>query len=413
MKSDLPRLMQERNLDAAVIFGVDGLGAANTAFTYFVGDAHVSSGYVVLQRDGAQLRQTLVHRGMEREEAAKAGMPLVNYEHYRMPDIIKSLRGDRRAAQVELLRRLFGDLGVAGRVGFYGADSVGRSFNLLNDLSRAEVCEVVVESENDLLTAARRTKDAHEAGLIRQSVRLTENVIGATRDFLRAQRVVDGALVKADGVPLTIGDAKAFIRRSALDAGLNYHDCIFSTGRDSAIGHSIGTPSDVIRQGKTIVFDIYPPGPGGYYADITRTWCVGYAPDHVQQAYETVMHVHNAAEHAFVVGKLTHDVQEMACDMFEAAGHATNRSNFGSVSGYYHGLGHGFGLDVHEAPYMALRGTRPDEFFERGTIICNEPGLYYPDDSRGGWGVRVEDDYWCDENGTFVRLSEFDRTLVI
>ena len=77
------------------------------------------------------------------------------------------------------------------------------------------------------------------------------------------------------------------------------------------------------------------------------------------------------------------------------------------------GLGHGFGLDVHEAPYMSLRGTRADEYFERGTIICNEPGLYYPDDPRGGWGVRIEDDYWCDESGAFVRLSEFDRTLVI
>jgi Xaa-Pro aminopeptidase len=407
MKSDLPRLMQERSLDAAVIFGVDGLGAANTAFTYFVGDAHVNSGYVVLQRgSGGELNATLVHRGMEREEAAKTGLALLNYETYRMPEIIRSLGGDRRKAQVELLRRMFGDLGVSGRVGFYGADSVGRSFNLLNDLSRAALCEVVVEAENDLITAARRTKDAHEAGLIREAVRLTEHVIGATRDFLRSRR-------GGEDSPLTIGAAKAFIRRTALDLGLNYHDCIFSTGRDSAIGHSAGTPSDVIRRGKTIVFDIYPAGPGGYYADITRTWCLGYAPDHVQQAYETVMQVHAAAERAFAVGKLTHDVQEMACDMFEAAGHCTSRKDFSSVSGYYHGLGHGFGLDVHEAPYMSLRGTRADEYFERGTIVCNEPGLYYPDDPRGGWGVRVEDDYWCDENDTFVRLSEFDRSLVI
>jgi len=413
MKSDLPRLMQERNLDAAVVFGVDGLGAANTAFTYFVGDAHVNSGYVVLQRDGDRLKPTLVHRGMEREEAAKTGMPLLNYETYRMPEIIRSLGGDRRKAQIELLRRMFGDLGVAGRVGFYGADSVGRSFNLLNDLARAEVCEVVVESENDLITAARRTKDAHEAGLIRESVRLTENVIGMTRDFLRGHRVVDGALVRDDGALLTIGDAKSFIRRRALDLGMNYHDCIFSTGRDSAIGPSAGTPSDVIRQGQTIVFDIFPAGPGGYYADITRTWCLGHAPDHVLQGYETVMQVHAAAERAFAVGKLTHDVQEMACDMFEAAGHCTSRKDFTSVSGYYHGLGHGFGLDVHEAPYMSLRGTRPDEYFEHGVILCNEPGLYYPDDPRGGWGVRVEDDYWCDENGAFVRLSEFERDLVI
>jgi Xaa-Pro aminopeptidase len=413
MKSDLPRLMQERNMDALVVFGVDGLGPANTAFTYFTGDAHVSSGFVMIKRDGDAITQHLVHRSMEREEAAKTGMALVNYESYRFPEIVAAMGGDRRKAHVEHMRRIFADLGIGGRVGFYGADNVGKSFTLLNDLIRAEVCEVMVEHENDVIAAARQTKDTREAALIRQSVHLTEAVIGNTRDFLRGHRVANGTLLRADGAPLTIGDAKAFIRRSALDLGLRYTDCIFSTGRDSAIGHSVGTPSDIIQQGKTIVFDIYPPGPGGYYADITRTWCLGYAPDHVQAAYETVMKVHAAAEGAFAAGVLTHDVHALACDIFEAAGHNTNRTNYGSDSGYYHGLGHGFGLDVHEAPYMALRGTRPDEYFQTGAIICNEPGLYYPDDPRGGWGVRVEDDYWCNPNGVFERLSEFDRALVI
>ncbi len=400
-------------MDALVVFGVDGLGPANTAFTYFTGDAHVSSGFVMIKRDGDAITQHLVHRSMEREEAAKTDMALVNYESYRFPEIVAAMGGDRRKAQVEHMRRIFADLGIGGRVGFFGADNVGKSFTLLNDLIRAEVCEVVVEHENDVIAAARQTKDAREAALIRQSVRLTETVIGNTRDFLRGHRVANGTLLKDDGAPLTIGDAKAFIRRSALDLGLRYSDCIFSTGRDSAIGHSVGTPSDIIQQGKTIVFDIYPPGPGGYYADITRTWSLGYAPDHVQAAYETVMKVHAAAEGAFAAGSLTHDVHALACDIFEAAGHSTNRTNYGSDSGYYHGLGHGFGLDVHEAPYMALRGTRPDEYFQKGTIICNEPGLYYPDDARGGWGVRVEDDYWCNPNGVFERLSEFDRALVV
>ena len=62
---------------------------------------------------------------------------------------------------------------------------------------------------------------------------------------------------------------------------------------------------------------------------------------------------------------------------------------------------------------MSLRGMRPDEKFQIGTIICNEPGLYYPDDPRGGWGVRIEDDYWCNFDGTFQRLTEFDRALVV
>jgi Xaa-Pro aminopeptidase len=413
MKSDLPRLMQERNLDALVVFGVDGLGAANTAFTYFTGDAHVSQGLIVLTRDGDQLRQHLVHRNMERDEAAKTGMNLLSHERFDMPALIQAAGGDRRKAQTAWMRRVFAEVGVTGRVGFYGADSVGRSFTLLNDLIREEICEVVVEHENDVMTAARATKDAHEAGLIKQACALTEGVIGLTRDLLRAAPVREGALLRADGGWLTVGDVKKFIRIRAIEAGLDYKDCIFSIGRDSGIGHSIGNPADVIQQGRTIVFDIYPPGPGGYHSDITRTWCLGYAPDHVLAGYETVMRAHAAGEAAIKLGALTHDAHAAVCDIFEAAGHSTNRTDFKSNNGFYHSLGHGFGLDVHEAPYMAVRGMRADEFFQKGTIICNEPGLYYPDDARGGWGIRIEDDYWIDEDGVTTRLTEFDRSLVI
>ncbi len=413
MKSDLPRIMAERNLDALLVFGVDGLGPANTAFTYFVGDAHVSSGYVIVKREGDRVRQFLVHRNMERDEAAKTGMELVSYEGYRLRDLIERHGGDRRAGRVEMFKRIFADLGLGNRIGFYGADQVGPAFTLLSDLLRADVCEVVVEHENDAISAARETKDAREAALIRQSVALTEHVMGATRDFLRGHRVASGVLLKADGAPLTIGDAKRFIRREALEQGLNYTDCIFSIGRDAGVGHSVGNPDDVIQQGRTIVFDLYPPGPGGYCADLTRTWCLGFAPDYVQDAYENVMKAHALAESAFAVGKLTSDVNALVCDLFEAAGHCTNRIDPTSNSGYYHGLGHGFGLAVHEAPYIGLPGTRPPEYFKKGVIICNEPGLYYPDDPRGGWGVRVEDDYWCNEQGEFERLSSFDRSLVI
>ena len=54
MKSDLPRLMNERNIDALLVFGPDNLGPANAAFSYFIGDAHVSAGYVIVKRDGSQ-----------------------------------------------------------------------------------------------------------------------------------------------------------------------------------------------------------------------------------------------------------------------------------------------------------------------------------------------------------------------
>jgi Xaa-Pro aminopeptidase len=410
MKTDLPRLMNERNLDALVVIGPDGLGPANAAFSYFVGDAHVTTGTVIVKRSGESF---IVHGTMEREEAAKSGMNLISRAAYKFPEVLKQKNGDRNAAEVEVMKRIFTDAGVSGRVGFYGADQVNTSFNFLNALVREEVCEVVTEGENDVISAARVTKDAQEAALIRQTCQLTEAVIGATRDFLKSKRVVNETLIAVDGAPLTIGDCKRFIRREVAANGMNMHDCIFAIGRDAGIPHASGNPADVIQVGKTIVFDIWPSGPGGYHSDITRTWCLGYAPDPVQQAYELVMKAHDMAEGMFNTSDFTYAYNEAVCDLFEAHGHKTVRQDITTTSGYMHGLGHGFGLQVHEPPGMSVKGWRADEKFQAGSIVCNEPGLYYPDDPRGGWGVRVEDDYWFDLNGKLERLTTFDRSLVI
>jgi len=418
MKSDLPRLMSERNLDALVVFGPDGFGPANAPFTYFIGDAHITAGLVIVTRDrrsdppaGPDIY--LVHGPMEREEAARTGLRLINKATYQLPEIIRQKGGDRLAAEVELLRRIFDDIGVRGRVGFYGADHVNASFNLLSALIREGVCDVVTEAENDAISAARLTKDAREADFIRQTCRLTEEVIAAARDFLRSHRVVRETLVTDDGSPLTVADVKRFIRRQAVTLGLDMGDCIFAIGRDAGIPHSSGRPDDPIVLGKTIVFDIFPRGPGGYHADITRTWCLGYAPDYIQQAHALVMQAHALAESAFNTSDFTYTFNEAVCEFFERHGHPTNRQDYTTTRGYVHGLGHGFGLSVHEPPGMSLKGLRPDERFRPGVILCNEPGLYYPDDPRGGWGVRVEDDYWCNLEGRFERLTSFDRDLVV
>jgi Xaa-Pro aminopeptidase len=407
MKSDLPRLMREHALDALVVIGPDGLSSANTAFTYFTGATHVTNGTVVLKNDG---QTYMVHSPMERDEAAKTGMHLVSLASFNLPEMIKRLNGNRLAARVEFMRRLFDNLGVSGRVGFYGVDSVGSTFSFLDALSREEFVEVVTEYENDVISQARKTKDAQEVALIRQACRLTSDVIGSTRDYLRQHHVVNETLVKQDGTPLTVGDVKRFIRREEAAAGLDDPGCIFAIGRDAGVPHSSGTPSDPIKVGQTIVIDIFPRQTGGYYADITRTWCLGYATDEVQQAYELVMKVHDDLASSFNTERFSYEFQDMACDIFEAHGHQTIRQDLGVTNGYVHGLGHGFGLDVHEPPSIGIKGMRPDERLEIGTIITNEPGLYYPEK---GWGVRVEDDYWCNLEGKFERLTDFDRALVV
>ena len=411
MKTDIPRLMRERNIDALVIEGPDGLGASNAPFAYFVGDAHVTTGRIIITRDGT----TLLHGTMERDEAAKTGMNLIDNARYNMPALLRKHGGNRLAAQIDAVKAQFAELGVSGRVGFYGANQQNSSWAFLNALAREEVCEIVGEFENDIISAARETKDAHEVGLIRQACGLTEDVIGETRDYLRGHGVSGNRLVTKTGAPLLLGEVKRFIRMRMVAAGLEASECIFAIGRDAGVPHSSGNPDDVMELGRTIVFDIFPRLPGSYYADITRTWCIGHAPEHVLAGYAAVMEVHQTVAAMFDATRPSSAYQEAACDVFEKHGHATLRSGGGGISsGYIHSLGHGFGLSVHESPGMRNKGQGSETPLPVGTVITNEPGLYYPDDPRGGWGVRVEDDYWLNpETGRFELLTFFDRSLVI
>ena len=414
MKSDLTNLMRLRGLDALIVNGPDGLSQSNAAYNYLIAPARDINGTVIVKVSGEIY---LLHRTMERDEAAVSGLKLINREQFNVPAIMKEQNGDRLATEVELLRRIFNHVGIpddgSARVGFYGVDVQNRTLAMLDRVRREELCEVVVEFENDAITEARMTKDEGEAAQIRRTCDLTSEVIGLTKDFIRAHTAKDRAMVKADGAPLTIGDLKRFVRLRCSELELEEDHTILAIGRDAGVPHSRGKLGDVIRLGETIIFDIFPRQLGGYYADITRTWCVGHAPDHVLQAYEQVCNVHDTVEGMFAVGRHCHEFHEAACEMFREMGHPTQLDGQAITSGYMHGLGHGFGLSVHESPSMSLKGMRPDELIQSGTIICNEPGLYYPDDPRGGWGVRLEDDYWFDLAGTMHKLTNVDRELII
>jgi len=113
MKQDLDHLMDEHGLDALV---VSGAMHGNSAMYYMVNGAGISGGHVIKQRGQEPV---LVCSPIERELAAASGLATVNMIKYDYVGILRE-KGDRLAATVELYRRMFADLGVSGRVGFYG-----------------------------------------------------------------------------------------------------------------------------------------------------------------------------------------------------------------------------------------------------------------------------------------------------
>ncbi|MBE9508364.1 MAG: aminopeptidase P family protein, partial [Chloroflexi bacterium] len=405
MKQDLDCLMEERGLDAALVVGtVHG----NPAMYYMTNGAGLTRGWVLKKRGEEPV---LLCSPMEREEAAASGLAVVNMGKYDFTGILRE-KGDRLAAAVELHRRVFADLDVGGRVGFYGLGDQGRAWVLLNALdAQLEGIEVYGDFDVTPIDAARATKDGAEAERIREIGQRTCGIIGQTVEFLKSHRVKDEALVQADSTPLTIGRVHEEINRFIAEQRLEDPEgFIFAIGRDAGIPHNKGNHEDVVALGQTIVFDIFPrEAGGGYFADVTRTFCLGYAPPEVEKAYRDVYECQAQMLEAYEVGTETRRYQQMACEFFESRGHPTIASDTKTEEGYVHGLGHGLGLAIHEEPRFSDTPDNTD-VLRPGHVFTCEPGLYYPD---RGFGMRIEDDIWIDPDGGVHNLTDFPKELVI
>ncbi len=142
---------------------------------------------------------------------------------------------------------------------------------------------------------------------------------------------------------------------------------------------------------------------------MTRTWCLGYAPDEVQAAWDECKEIFDRVMAVAAVGVPCRDLQLMTCEYFESKGHATSCGTPGLHEGYVHSLGHGVGLDVHEQPRLS-HAAGNTTLLAPGHVVSIEPGLYYPD---RGFGVRIEDTIAFSEAGEKINLTDFAYDLVI
>ena len=403
MKTDLDRLISERNLDAIV---VSGLVRGNPALIYLLNGAPISRA-LWIKKCGTE--PVLIVGPMEREEAQAAGVPVILETKYNYHQLLQAHGGDALAARGAFLKRIFDDLNVRGRIGFYGMEDQGRAYQLLRALDETYAdITVVGEYGRNLLSEARATKSPAEAARIREAGRRTAAVVRATVAFLQTHAVgADEILQQADGQALTVGDVHAFIRRQVALQGLEDPEgFIFSTGRDAGIPHSKGTATAPMRLGESIVFDIFPcEAGGGYFFDMTRTFCLGYAPAAVQRLYDDTRACMETVIAEVAVGERAKRYQELTCRFYHERGHPTIEELPETLSGYVHTLGHGLGLDVHEEPFF-----RETTLLEPGHVFTIEPGLYYPDE---GMGCRIEDVLWIDEAGAVHNLTEFPYDLVV
>ena len=167
--------------------------------------------------------------------------------------------------------------------------------------------------------------------------------------------------------------------------GCSGDEFIVSHGAQSAIGHDMG--SGEIKPGEPIVIDLWPKdGETACFADMTRTYCIGDVPDELLDYHRVAKDSLDRSFASIKEGVKGSDVFAISCEPFHDAGYKTllNKEPGEVVeTGYFHSLGHGVGLEVHEQPNLSKLGNE----LRAGDVVTIEPGMY-----RRGWGgCRLED----------------------
>ncbi len=231
-----------------------------------------------------------------------------------------------------------------------------------------------------LLGDLRLRKTPHEVALLEEAARITDQVTGSVLAHARAGlteieigRLIDDA----------IQDAGAELSFSSL----------VQAGPASADPHHRPT-STRLRRGDLLLLD-FGAAVGGYCADTTRTVCCGVPSPEQQRIFDLVLRAHDQALKAIRPGITTGAVDEAARRVIREAGHGEH---------FFHRVGHGLGLEEHEAPSLDPGSTL---VVEPGMVFTVEPGIYIP-----GWGgVRIEDDVVVTEGG-YGLLTRAARELV-
>jgi len=271
----------------------------------------------------------------------------------------------------------------------------------LADHLRANGIEISADREQ--FVSRRRVKNEAELAGIRRAQRAAEAAMTAARGLLRQAERKNGSLV-LDGETLTCERIKFAVEQAFTANGAFADEFIVSHGAQTAVGHDMG--SGPIAPDEPVCLDLFPRDrESGCFADMTRTFVVGEPSDELREFHTLCREALDRSVAAVRPGIAGSELNRICCEVFEEHGFPTLLSKQpGEVlkDGFYHSLGHGVGLEVHEQPTL---GRGPGELVA-GDVIAVEPGLY-----RNGYGgCRLEDIVLVTENGAEV-LTEYPYDL--
>ena len=243
--------------------------------------------------------------------------------------------------------------------------------------------EVVADSRfSEIINQLRVVKTQEQIDKIIQAQRIAEKGFEHMLDFIKVGRTEREIQLELDFFMLKNGaEALSF-------------DTIALSGENTSLPH--GVPSDKkVEKGDFVLLD-YGAVVDGYHSDMTRTVCVGEPDDEMRSVYEIVLEAQTKALDKVKAGVKCSELDKIARDVIENAG-------YGEYFG--HSLGHGVGMEIHEAPTAS---PKSDEILQENSIVTVEPGIYIPEK----FGVRIED-FVVVKNDGYLNMTTSPKNLIV
>jgi len=259
---------------------------------------------------------------------------------------------------------------------------------------------IALETSNGLFWPAREKKTAEEIRLLERALRITETGMKRGMEILKASKPGAGKKLKWSGKTLTSEILRAEIDSAILRAGGVPTNTIVAGGDQACDPHERGFGP--LQANSLIILDIFPrDAKTGYWGDMTRTVVRGRASEQQRKLWEAVKAGQALALKRIKAGVDGMSVHKAITELFDRRGFPTEVRN-GRRVGFFHGTGHGLGLEIHEYPRLQKVTLKA------GQCLTVEPGLYYP----GIGGARIEDVVIVEKDGCRI-LSKFPKQLEI
>ncbi len=259
----------------------------------------------------------------------------------------------------------------------------------------------IIEPKDEPFYPQRLLKSDEEIQAIETTQRATEEALEIALQVIQESSIRHD-IIYFDGVPLTSEKIKQVIHIALMERNCVGQHTIIASGIQGCDPHNEG--SGPLQANTSIIMDIFPrSSTTRYFADQTRTVVKGQASDKLRKLYDTVKNAQQEAVNAVCDGANGNDIHKKICSRFEAAGYTTGPHK-GRMQGFFHGTGHGVGLDIHEPP----RVGKATATLQAGQVVTIEPGLYYPDIGA----VRIEDMVLVTQTGC-RNLTKFPKFLEI